>query len=158
MKKVVYLAFTAAMLLAAVMAGTTGPAKADTDHKGPGLMGTLVRGRIASLRLTDQQKAELKGVLKAHRPTLQPLLKEYVSERRALRGLMGAEQIDEAAIRAQVAKTAAIGSELAVERARLTRGLRGILTPERVVQVRKMQEKRDAGVDRFLARIAVASE
>jgi len=158
MKRAAYIAFTAAILLAAGVGGTAGAAQAAADSEGPGLIGTIVMGRIASLHLTDQQKAELKGVLKAHGPTLRPLIRQYVSERRALRALMGAEQTDEAAIRAQFAKAAAIGSELAVERARLTREFRGILTPEQVSRIRKMQEKRVARVDRFLARVAGAVE
>jgi Spy/CpxP family protein refolding chaperone len=125
-------------------------AKAGADSEGSGLIGTMIMGWIASLHLTDQQKVELKRVLKAHRPTLQPLVTQYVSERRALRGLMGSKQIDEAAIRAQVAKVAAIGADLAVERAHLKQEFRGILTPEQISKIGKMRAKRDAGVDRLL--------
>lgn len=158
MKRVVCIAFTVTMLLAAGVGGTMAAPQTGADSDGPGIIGTMVMGRIASLRLTDQQKTELKGVLKAHKPTLQPLIRQYVAERRALRGLMGAEQTDEAAIRAQVAKAAAVGSDLAVERARLMREFRGILTPEQVSRIKKMREKRDARVDRFLARFAGAAE
>ncbi len=154
MKKTLYIALAAALLLATGVGWTTGAAKAGVNNEDPGLIRTIIMGRIASLHLTDQQKAQSKGILEAHRPTLQPLVKQYVSERRALRGLISAEQTDETAIRAQVAKVAAVGSDLAVERAHLARDFRAILTPDQMSKIKKMQEKRDARVDRFLERAA----
>lgn len=155
MKRTVCIMVTA-VLLAAGMIWSTGAATASMDSEGSGLIGTMIMGRVASLHLTDQQKAELKAVLMAHGPTLRPLINQYVSERRALRGLMGAEPIDEAAIRAQVAKIATTGSDLAVQRAHIMRECRAILTPDQVAKLRTMQEKRDARIDRFLTRVTGA--
>lgn len=158
MKRKAFIALVAAILLTAGIGATAGPAKAATDTESSGPIHTFLMGRIAGLHVTDQQKAELKGIFKTNGPTLQPLVAQYVSERRALRGLMNADQPDEAAIRAQVAKVAAVGADLAVERARITQQCRGILTPEQVSAIKKMQEKRDARVDRMLARLSGSAE
>ncbi len=158
MKSAVCVMVTAALLVCAGMVWSPRAAMAAADSEGPGLFGAMLKGRIASLQLSDQQKVELKSVLKAHWPTLQPLVSEYVSERRALRSLTSAEQVDEAAIRAQVGRIAAVESNLSVERAYVMRDCRAILTPDQIARLRKMQEKRQAMIDRFLARVAGAAQ
>jgi Spy/CpxP family protein refolding chaperone len=61
----------------------------------------------------------VKTILRKYQPTVGPLIKEVVTERRTLRDAIHAEIIDETAIRAQAAKVASLESDLAVQRAQL---------------------------------------
>ncbi|MGA2605073.1 MAG: periplasmic heavy metal sensor, partial [Verrucomicrobiia bacterium] len=73
--------------------------------------------RLAKLGVTDAQKAQLKTILRSYQPTVGPLVKEVVTERRALRDTIRAQTVDETAIRAQAAKVASLEADLAVQRA-----------------------------------------
>jgi len=115
--------------------------------------GGLHYKKIASaLGLSAQQKHDIKEILKKNRPQTQPLMKQLITERRALRSLIQNETIDEPAIRAQSAKVAAIESDMAVERARVTQEIRTVLTPEQVQKYLDIQAKRDRKLDKFLLR------
>jgi periplasmic protein CpxP/Spy len=80
-----------------------------------------------------------------------------VIERRALRTLIQADTIDEAAIRAQSAKVAAIEADLAVQRAHSAQDFRKVLTPEQLQKFKAMQDQRDSKRDKFLSRSAKES-
>ncbi len=110
--------------------------------------------RLASLGITDAQKAQIKDILRKNQPTVQPLVKEFVADRRALRDLIHAETVDEGAIRAQVAKLAKVGADVAVARAHVAHDIRGVLTPEQIKQLSEMKEDVDVRIDHFLARVA----
>src|SRR6266853_1002861 len=69
----------------------------------------------AQLGVTANQKAEVKTLLRKYQPTVGPLIKEVVTERRALRDAIRAETIDETAIRAQATKVASLAADLAVQ-------------------------------------------
>jgi hypothetical protein len=86
--------------------------------------------------LTDQQKAQVKAILRKYQPTAGPLIHQVVTERRALRD----------AIRAQAAKTASLEADLALQRA--------VLTPEQIQKLKEMQIDADARFDGWLQRIA----
>src|SRR5947207_1200767 len=75
--------------------------------------------KLTELGVTDAQKSQVRAVLRQHLPTAGPLVKSLVTERRALRDTIRADQINESAIRAQAAKVASIEADLAVERARI---------------------------------------
>lgn len=108
----------------------------------------------AELGLTSQQKQEIKAVFKKNRPDVEPRRQQLMTERRTLRSLVQADTIDEAAIRAQSAKVAAIEADLAVERAHVAQEVRAILTPEQVKKFRELQAKRDSRMDEFRSRAA----
>lgn len=110
--------------------------------------------RWAALGVTDEQKAEVKEILRQYQPTVQPLIQQFVVERRTLRELVHAETVDEAAIRAQVKKSAKVGADLAVARAHVAHDIRGVLTPEQIKQLAEMTEDVDARIDHFLDRVA----
>lgn len=95
------------------------------------------------LGLTAQQKQEIKDVFKKERPLVQPLIKQHQAERRTLRTLIQADVIDEAAIRAESAKVAAVEADLAVQRAKAGQEIRKLLTPEQVQKFKEIQAKRD---------------
>src|SRR6185369_9742515 len=104
------------------------------------------------LGLSVQQKKDIKTIIKKSQPQTHPLLKQLVAERRALRSLIQADTIDEAAIRAQSAKVAAIEADLAVQRALIGQEVRKVLSPEQVQKQRELQAKRDRKRDEAFSR------
>ncbi len=145
---------TAVGLAAAVTVGGSFAyaARAETDEHGP--FAGRVAERLASIGVTDQQKAEIKAILRKHQPAVEPLVKEFVAEKRTLRDTIRADKFDERAIRAQTAKVAQVGADLAVERARIVQELRPILTSEQIEKLKEMQADFDDRVDFVLHRIA----
>jgi Spy/CpxP family protein refolding chaperone len=107
-------------------------------------------GKLRDLNVTDAQRAAARSTLKAHAPTMMPLVRKLVSERRALHDLVRAEKPDEAAIRTQSARVASIQAELAVEASRLAVDLRKIATPDQLGKVRELEKTIRERVDRGL--------
>lgn len=106
----------------------------------------------AELGLTTEQNRAILDIFTKNRPLAAPLLKQLATERRALRALIQAEAVDEAAIRAQSAKVAAVEADLAVQRAHGAQEIRKVLTPEQIQKFKTIQEKRDSKFDRFISR------
>jgi len=127
-------------------------AHADTTEIGP-TKGRFAR-KLAQLGVTHDQKAQVKAILRKYQPTAAPLIKQVVTERRALRDTIRAETIDETVIRAQVAKVASLQADLAVQRAHVAHEIRAVLTPEQLQKLKDMQIDVDARLDGFLHRIA----
>jgi len=110
--------------------------------------------KLAQLGVTADQKAEVKSILRKYQPTVGPLIKEVVAERRALRDAVRAQTIDETAIREQAAKVASLESDLAVQRAHVSHDIRAVLTPDQLQKLRDMQVNVDSRIDGFLHRVA----
>ncbi len=130
----------------AVAAGTlvARPPLALADHL-PGPL--MVRARLAEMNFTPQQREQAIAVLRRHAPTVMPVVKQLVRERRALRDMIRADRPDEAAIRAQAQRVGQVGGELSVLAARLAADLRPIATPEQQAQLRALQESVQTRVD-----------
>lgn len=140
-----------AVIAALVAATSSAPltAHAFMGDDGAPQAGRHFKKMAAELGLSDQQKQEIKDVFKKDRPRIQPLMKQHLAERRALRSLVQADVIDEAAIRAQSAKVAAVEADLAVQRAKAGQEIRKLLTPEQVQKFKEIQAKRDRKLDEF---------
>ena len=110
--------------------------------------------KLAQLGATADQKTEVKTILRQYQPTVGPLIKQVVTERRALRDTIHAETIDETAIRAQAAKVASLESDLSVQRAHVSHDIRAVLTPEQLQKVKDMEIDVDTRIDGFLHRVA----
>ncbi len=110
--------------------------------------------RLAQLGLTDQQRGQVKTILRRYQPTVGPLVKEVVTERRALRDTIRAQTVDETAIRAEAAKVASLEADLAVQRAHVAHDIRAVLAPEQIQKLKNMQMDEDARFDGFLQHIA----
>jgi Spy/CpxP family protein refolding chaperone len=110
--------------------------------------------RLAELGVTDAQKAQVKSILRSYQPTVGPLVKEVVTERRALRDTIRAHTIDENANRAEAAKVASLEADLAVQRAHVAHDIRAVLTPEQIQKLKDMQIDADARFDAVLQHIA----
>jgi len=110
-------------------------------------------GKLAELGVTDAQKQQIHAILRETQPTLQPLVKQYVQERRALRKTIHTTPVNEAAIRAQAARVAQIEADLDVKRAYVSDRIRAVLTPEQVEKLKELAGSIDEHVDTVLGRI-----
>jgi Spy/CpxP family protein refolding chaperone len=106
------------------------------------------------LGLTEEQRGKVKDVLKAHQPEVRSLVDKLIVERRVLRELIHAEKIDESAIRAQVAKIAAVEADFAVARAKVAQEIQPVLTPEQKQRARELKAQAEERIDEVRARIA----
>ena len=108
----------------------------------------------AKLGLSDTQVSAIKAIVKKSLPELQSLTNQVVAERRALRALMRADAINEAAIRSQVAKLASLQADLCVKRAYIRQEVRStVLTPEQIKKADAARQYREKRFDRYLAGI-----
>jgi periplasmic protein CpxP/Spy len=110
--------------------------QAQGEHHGGCQMGKHRGGhrafaRIAKkLGLSDQQKTQARAIFKENRAQAKPTLVSLRTERHQLRNLIQSGSADEAAIRAESAKVAALQADLAVQRAKGAKQLLALLTPE----------------------------
>ena len=151
MKKAINTLTITAALVAAVAANSMAAGRVPFDGPPPGPPhgGHLIR-TLETLGLTDAQKQQVKDILKVNAPTVKPLIEKFVAERRQLRNLIQAEQIDETAIRAQTAKIALLEADMAINRAHVGQQIRAILTPEQRQKAAELFQKVDARMDRFM--------
>lgn len=138
----------AVALLAGASTLVARPPLALADHLPAPLM---LRARLAEMNFTPQQRDQAIAVLRRHAPTVMPVVKQFVQERRALRDLIRADKPDEAAIRNQAQRVAQVGGELSVLAARVGVDLRAIATPEQQAKLRALQDnlqtRFDAGLE-----------
>ncbi|MBN1381650.1 MAG: Spy/CpxP family protein refolding chaperone [Deltaproteobacteria bacterium] len=113
----------------------------------------FLKRSYAGLGLTDQQITAIKAVVKQNLLQIKAMSEQIIMERRALKSLIRAEAMDEPAIRAQVAKVAALEADRCVKRAFIGREIRGILTPEQINKAKEMRIFRERLVDRRIARV-----
>jgi Spy/CpxP family protein refolding chaperone len=134
------------------LAATSSIARAhDFDH---GLGRWAIVEKLATLGITDAQRDEIRAILRKHQPTVEPMVKQLVVERRALRDVIHAETIDEKAIRKQAGKIAGIQADLAVQRAHVAREIRDVLTDDQLAKLAELGEDADARLDAFVERVA----
>ena len=105
------------------------------------------------LGLSDAQKAKVKDVFTKNRPQIKPNVTKLTGEKREMRTLIQSGSADEAAIRAEAAKVAAIEADLAVQRAQMAKQLRAILTPEQIEKFKALQKERDRRIDEYRERM-----
>jgi protein CpxP len=103
----------------------------------------------AKLGLSDQQKAQMKDVFKKNQPQVKPIFTKLITEKRELRTLIQSGSADEAAIRAQAAKVAAVQADMAVQRAQMARQFRAILTAEQIEKFKAIQKEKDGKFDAY---------
>lgn len=96
------------------------------------------------LNLSDAQQQQIKGILQAEKPKMQPLMQELKQERQQVNSLTESGTFDEAAVRAAAGKEAQTMTDLAVERARVKSQIFAVLTPDQRTEAQTM-EKNFAG-------------
>ena len=119
---------------------------------GVGPYGPFSERAMERLGITGEQKTQIQGVLGKYRPEAEPVVRQMVAERRALRRLIQDGAADEKAVRSQSAKVAALESDLAVMRARVSKEVRSLLTPEQTAKLAEIQAEREKKADRFMER------
>ncbi len=141
----------AVVLVTAVSLAPAG-VSAFTGEEGLPMAGPRFNRMSTELGLSAQQQQDIKAILRKDGAQFLPLLKQFMAERRALRALIQADALDEAAIRAQSVKVAAIQADLAVQRARVGQEVRKLLTPEQTLKLKEFQAGMDGKRDRMLSR------
>ncbi len=125
-------------------------------HGGPygefGFGGGMARA-LASLELTDEQKSQVKAILKDESPKVEPLVDELVRSKKALFDAVHARTFDEKAVRSAASASARATTDLAVERARMVSRFRDILTDE---QQERLETIRRQFEDRLEKRVGLA--
>jgi Spy/CpxP family protein refolding chaperone len=98
------------------------------------------------LGLDDTQRAEMKRIMEEGRTAMQPLVKNMVAGHRAMRELIDAEVLDEAAVRALAESQNDARVEMMVLQARNRHAIRRVLTPEQREQL-DSRHRRHGGHD-----------
>jgi len=129
---------------------TTAPSLA-ADTTAPG-HGRFFQRIAQQLNLTDDQKAQIKTVLRSERDTLKPMLEQLHAARQNLRAAIQASDANEAAVRVASARVAAVEADLAVERMKIFGKIAPILTDEQRQQISEFQQRADDFADRAIAR------
>jgi len=110
--------------------------------------------RIANqLKLTADQRTQIKSVISGEKDTLAPLLTSVHDARKDLRSAIRASDANEANVRAASAKVASAEADLAVERMKLYGKIAPILTDDQRAQLAGLQQRADEFVDNVIARI-----
>jgi Spy/CpxP family protein refolding chaperone len=104
---------------------------------------------MAKIELTQAQKDQIKAIAEKNKPTIEPLAKSFFTERRALEGMTSGDKVDDAAIRAQVAKIAPIEADFMVAKAHELAEMRGVLTADQIGKIGGPEK-----LDRFLMGLA----
>lgn len=151
MKKQLRILTVATCLLAAALAaGQTafagygqgaGPGAMHGEHHKGGPGGGFLNRVAEELKMSAEQKAKAKEVFEQSRGEHRPLMEAMRAEKSGLKKLVASGNADEAAIRAQAAKVAAVQADLAVAKGEAAKRLVAILTPEQKTKLKELQEK-----------------
>jgi len=139
--------FASAAAVVAVVGFSSIQASAFMGDEGMPPAGRQFKKMAAELCLNAQQQEGVKGIFAKNRPATEPLMKQLKSERHVLRNLVQADTIDEAAIRAQVAKMGTLQADMAVQHAKLAQEIRTILSPEQIQKFKEIQAARESRKD-----------
>src|SRR6185369_629393 len=96
---------------------------------------------VEKLGLTDAQQAQAKALFEANKAIVKPWKESLHAEKKILHSVMHADKFDEAALRAQSAKLAAIYADLVVKKAKVCSQFRAILTPAQAATLKALHEE-----------------
>jgi protein CpxP len=118
--------------------------------------GPRVFGRIArALDLSDDQKNQIKAILKTHALEIEAQMKASASARRAVHDAVLAQPPDETAIRAAAQKLGQVHGDGAVLFAKIRTEVQPILTDEQRAKIQtfreRMRDRSESGVKSFEA-------
>jgi len=104
-----------------------------------GMMGMLGPMMMDRLNLTDAQRDQVKSVLQAHSSDLKAVGDRAFAAHQALEAVIGADSVDESAIRARSADVATVEADMAVMRAQIRAEVWQLLTPDQQQQAKTLQ-------------------
>ncbi|MFI8417253.1 ATP-independent periplasmic protein-refolding chaperone Spy [Serratia sp. NPDC078593] len=121
-------------------------------HKGPGK-----GGPFAGLELTEQQRQQMRDIMKEAHQKRGMGMKE---ERQALHNLVASDSFDEAKVKAQIDTISKAQSERMLERVKAQNKMYNLLTPEQKKQYNENYQKREQKMmnhmDKMKAQKAIA--
>ena len=99
-------------------------------------------GRMAQeLNLTADQQAQIKSIMQAERPKMQPLMEQLRSDEQQIRQATQASPFDEAKVSSLANDEAQVRAKMTVERARAQSQIFQLLTPEQRTKAEAMHQK-----------------
>ena len=104
---------------------------------------------LRRLDLSGAQREQVRAIIGTHQAALEEIRQRQRTARQGLRAAIGADTLDEAAIRAASAEVASVEADAAVLRARVRQDVFSILTAE---QQARSKELRAAAEQRMKAR------
>ena len=96
---------------------------------------------LRQLDLTDDQKTQIKGILKSHREEFHASLEKLRTLHQTVGKIAHQQEIDEAAIRAAVGQAVGPLGDLAVLHVRVRQEIDAVLTPEQRLKAEALHEK-----------------
>jgi Spy/CpxP family protein refolding chaperone len=150
MKQFLIYASTALLLVVAgiAIARADGPRWHRWHHHSP-------LGYIAhELKLNDVQKAQIKSIWQAERPTLSSLVREFSDEGKEMDMATAQDKLDESKVQEIASRQGATVAKLLVEKERLRAKIyTTVLTPEQRIKADELQKRWRSRLDRIAARI-----
>jgi len=147
MSRFIKLGVVVALILTAV--GSTAWVSAEDGGRQRGQRGGRLRARAKELDLTDEQKAEIREIVKSHAEEIKAAKEAVEAKRQALRDLVRADKVDESAIRKAADELGTAIGNGAVLRAKVRAEIREVLTEEQRAKADEMQaEPRKRGEGR----------
>jgi len=139
-RSVLAAAAVGALALAGLSAGRLF-ARGAGEGFGHGAFGPRMFEHMArALDLSDAQRSQVKGILKAHLTEIESQFEAGASARRALHDAIGAQPIDEALIRSKAMELGAVHAEGAVLFARIRAEVLPLLTEDQKAKMQKLHE------------------
>lgn len=93
------------------------------------------------LGLSDEQEAQIKAILEAEKPKVQPLIAELAANRKALQEATDNGTFDEAAVKAIADKQGNTLAALIVEKERVKTQIYAVLTPEQRAKAEQFRSR-----------------
>ena len=112
----------------------------------------MIRRGLAQLDLSQEQKAQIRGIIEQHRQEFQALSQRAVPGRRALADAVSSG--DEGIIRQRVSELSAVQLDEALLAAKVRADVFKVLTPEQREKAAALRTKAEARVDRMRQRRA----
>ncbi len=144
-----------ALALVLVAAAAFGFSQMQHRAWGPGRMHHRFLGYLAHyLQLTDAQKAEIKSMWEAEKPTAMPLIQQLANGRKQMLALTANGQFDEAKVRALADQQSQTLAQLMVEKAKLESQIYSkVLTPEQRQKADQLRQKQTSRIDEWLHKL-----
>jgi Spy/CpxP family protein refolding chaperone len=128
---------TGAASLAILFSSIAWGQAAKQARHGHGMFGQRMAQQLG---LSDAQQQQIKTIMQAEKPKIQPLMQELKQERQQMNSLTESGNFDEAAVRAAASKQAQTETDLAVERARVKSQIFAVLTPDQRTKAQEMEK------------------
>jgi periplasmic protein CpxP/Spy len=152
-RKIVGIAVAAFVLMIGVTAALAAHERGEWQ-KDP--VGHMVRHMSRRLDLSDAQQTQVRSILEAERPNVQPLVQQLLEGRRQM-AAAEKDGFDEAKVRTIAAQQAQNITELIVIKERVQSKVYQVLTPEQRTKFDQMRQQRIDHMQQWLSKSAPAS-